>query len=74
MSTKPDQTKDLLAILQDDALIVGALQKAARQAIEEHRREGLPLAIWRDGEVAWVSAEELEAELGDSQPEPSTGP
>ncbi len=73
MSTKPDPPKDLLAILQDDALIDGALQEAARQAIEEHRREGLPLAIWRDGAVAWVSAEELDTELSDSPPESTTG-
>ncbi len=67
MDNKPDQTKDLEALLQDDALVGTALQTAARQAIREHREEGLPLAMWRDGEVVWVPAEELEAETGDAK-------
>ena len=65
MSTRTDQTKDVAAILQDDALIDRALRKAALRAIREHRQEGLPLAIWRDGKVAWVPAEELEAKFGE---------
>lgn len=62
MDTKPDQADDLEALLQDDALVGAAMRKAARQAVREHRDEGLPLAMWRDGEVVWVPAEELEAE------------
>ncbi|MCP3960995.1 MAG: hypothetical protein GY719_24380 [bacterium] len=67
MKPEPDQAKDVLAILQDDALIGAALEKAARQAIREHKEEGLPLAMWRDGKVVWVPAEELEAKLGRQQ-------
>ncbi len=63
---KPDPTKDVAAILEDDALVEEALQRAARQAIEEHKKDGRPLAIWRDDEVVWVSAEELEAANGGS--------
>ncbi len=65
MDNKPNQAKDLEALLQDDAVVGGALRTAARQAIRQHKEEGLPLAMWRDGEVAWVPAEELEAETGD---------
>ena len=36
-----------------------ALKRAAANAIEEHRRAGLPLVIWRDGKIVLVSAEEL---------------
>ncbi len=54
---------DLTAILDDDDLIDGALQKAARQAIREHKEEGLPLAMWRDDQVVWMSAEEIEVEI-----------
>lgn len=63
---KHEPPKDVAAILQDDALVTGALQRAARQAIEEHRKEGRPLAMWRDDKVVWVPAEELEAELSSS--------
>ena len=59
---KPDPTKDVAAILQDGALVGEALAKAARQAIEQHKREGRPLVLWRDDKVVWVPAEELEAE------------
>ncbi len=65
MDTRTDQAKDVTAILQDDELIDQALQKAALRTIREHKQEGLPLAIWRDGKVAWVPAEELEAKIGD---------
>lgn len=63
MSTRPDQAKDVVAILQDDALIDRALRKAALRTIREHKQEGLPLAVWRDGKVVWVPAEELEAQV-----------
>jgi len=71
MKVETEPPRDLVAILEDDDAIDGAMRKAARQAIEEHRREGLPLAMWRDGKVVWVPAEELaeelEAEIGASE-------
>ena len=63
---KRDPPKDVAAILQHDSLVAGALQRAARQAIEEHKKEGRPLAMWRDDKVVWVPAEELEAAIGSS--------
>jgi hypothetical protein len=36
-----------------------ALKRAAANAIEEHRRAGVPLVIWRDGKIVMVSAEDL---------------
>ncbi len=65
MPRDKEPAKDLLGILRDGTLVEQALEKAARQAIREHKAEGLPLAMWRDGEVVWVPAEELEAEFED---------
>ena len=65
MRREMDPPKDLVAILRDGALVQRALEKAARQAIEEHRRDGRPLAMWRDGRVTWVPAEELQTESAD---------
>lgn len=62
MSTKDEQPKDVPKILREGVLVQQALAKAARQAIQEHKDEGLPLAVWRDGKVVWMTAEELEAE------------
>jgi hypothetical protein len=36
-----------------------ALREAVAQAAEEHRRRGIPLAVWRDGRAVVVSADEL---------------
>jgi hypothetical protein len=36
-----------------------AMQAAMERIIAEHAREGLPLYIWRDGQVVAVSPEEL---------------
>lgn len=58
---RPDQTKDVATILRDDALVGDALTKAALQTIQQHKKEGRPLAMWRDQKVVWVPAEELEA-------------
>lgn len=58
-----DPPEDLLTILREGVLVERALQKASLQAIREHKEAGLPLAMWRDGKVVWVPAEELEAEI-----------
>ncbi|RMH24729.1 MAG: hypothetical protein D6692_12390 [Planctomycetota bacterium] len=63
MAQKTDPSRDVTAILREHVLVENALAKAARQAIAEHKAEGLPLAMWRDGKVVWMSAEEVEAEL-----------
>lgn len=67
--------KDILAIFRDRYLIEKALRKAALRTIREHQAEGLPLAMWRNGQVVWMTAEELEAEalaegLADEMVEP----
>lgn len=34
---------------------IAAMRDAVAKVIEEHRRDNLPLAIWRDGKVVWIS-------------------
>ena len=63
MARNTDPPKDLVAILRESVLIDRALRKAARQAIKEHKEEGRPLVMSRDGKVVWMKAEELEAEI-----------
>jgi hypothetical protein len=36
-----------------------ALERAAANAIEQHRRAGLPLVIWRNGKIASVFADDV---------------
>ncbi len=40
-----------------------ALKAAVEKVLVEHARQGLPIYIWRDGEVVAVPPEELAAEL-----------
>ena len=35
-----------------------ALNDAVAKVVEDHRRHGRPLAVWRDGKAVWVSATE----------------
>ncbi len=48
------------AALDDDALILAALDRAVRKALIEHKRAGNPIATWKDGKVVWIPAEEIE--------------
>ncbi len=50
-------------ILSDPNVLVQAAREAARDAIQRHKQAGLPLAVWRNGAVAWVAPEELERML-----------
>ena len=59
---KADQPKDIGEIFRDGTMIDKALKDAALEAKRIHQRLGLPAAVWRNGEVVWVPAEELEVE------------
>ncbi|MFH1078824.1 MAG: hypothetical protein V1766_00945 [Pseudomonadota bacterium] len=37
-----------------------ALKKAVARVVEEHRKSGEPLAVWRDGKVVRVPADQLQ--------------
>ena len=37
-----------------------ALRKAVAEAIAEHRRNGVPIAIWRNGKVARIPVDQIE--------------
>jgi hypothetical protein len=37
-----------------------ALKKAVAEAIAEHRGNGVPIAIWRNGKVVRIAADQIE--------------
>jgi uncharacterized protein YacL (UPF0231 family) len=47
-----------------------ALKKAVARVVEEHRKSGEPLAVWRDGEVVHVPADQLQRPGGETGSEP----
>jgi hypothetical protein len=50
--------------------IVAAMQRAVREAIEQHRKNGYPIAVWPDGAVVWIPPEDIPplGELSDRRP------
>lgn len=53
-------TADARGPLREEAL--QALRDAVGGVIQEHKRLGMPLIIWRDGKVVEISPEEAETE------------
>lgn len=40
---------------------IRALTDAVAKVVEDHRRHGRPLAVWRDGKAVWIPATEAGA-------------
>ena len=59
----PEESLDIQKIFAEGHLIDEALKKGALEALKVHQRAGIPLAIWRDGQVQWVSPEDFERDL-----------
>jgi hypothetical protein len=36
-----------------------ALRAAVREALLQHKRDGDPVAVWRDGRVVWIQADDI---------------
>ena len=36
-----------------------ALSRAVARVVEEHRKSGQPLAVWRDGKAVYIPADQL---------------
>jgi len=39
-------------------MAVKAMTDAVAKVVEDHRRRGRPLAVWRNGRASWISAGE----------------
>ncbi len=60
----PERRREMLSS-EADALTV-LIREAMREAVEEHYRAGNPVAIWRDGMIVEVPAEEIPSLLASS--------
>ena len=54
------RSRDVESILRDGAAIDRAIVAARRRVIQRHRQLGVPLAIWRVGQVVEVPPESVE--------------
>ncbi len=56
----------------DPGRIERALRAAVRDALQRHKRDGDPVAVWREGRVVWLPPDEIPAlvdESSDSAPD-----
>ena len=59
---KSNKPKDIAKIFADGKLIDKALRNAAREALRQHKRAGLPVVVWRRGKIVWVGPEGIDVE------------
>ena len=45
--------------VNDIPRITRALQRAVREALWQHKIDGDPIVVWRNGRVEWIPAEEI---------------
>ncbi len=59
MSDTPQADLSPAERVDDIPRITRALQEAVRDALRRHKRDGNPVAVWRDGRVCWISPDEI---------------
>ncbi len=57
---RPDEQQDIDRIFREDrSRIDEALKQGVREAMIRHKKDGLPVVIYRDGKTVEVSPEDL---------------
>ena len=57
---KTEARKDVHRIfVEERELIDKALQHGVRDAVLRHKRDALPMVIYRDGKTVWIKPEDL---------------
>jgi hypothetical protein len=56
-------TPNVAEILKQGKAIEDAVRRGWRDAVVLHKKLGQPMVVWKDGEVVWVSPEELDPDL-----------
>jgi hypothetical protein len=39
--------------------VTRAMRRGVREALIEHKRDGDPIVVWRDGKAEWIAAEDI---------------
>ena len=57
---RSDEPKDIGRIFREDRPVIDeALRQGVREAMIRHKRDGLPVVIYRDGKTVLVKPEDL---------------
>ena len=57
--TIPDSDPTPAERVGDLDRIERALRAAVRDALQRHKRDGDPVAVWREGRVVWLSPDQI---------------
>jgi hypothetical protein len=61
--------RSVVEIFRDRALIDKALARGVRDALLFHKRIGNPIAVWRDGRVVNIPADQIQIPVIDEEDE-----
>ena len=56
----PRSANEIEAVMRNDKAVNQAFVAAYRRTVLRHRRLGLPLVVWKDGQVTEISADTVE--------------
>jgi hypothetical protein len=59
MPRPPDRQQTIAQAFREGTVVDEALRKAAHEALLRHKQAGCPVAVWRNGKVVWVPAEDI---------------
>ena len=59
--TKPNSSATPVERAGDLDRIGRALRAGVRDALQRHKRDGDPVAVWREGRVVWLSPDQIPA-------------
>lgn len=59
-----EANRDIGRLFRERKRIDEALNAAVREAVRQHRQQGQPLVVWRDGRTLLVEPEEIDEERG----------
>jgi len=58
-------TETISEKLQDREAVTAALKSGVREAVKLHKMKNLPMAVWQDGKVIWISPDEFYQDSND---------
>jgi hypothetical protein len=59
----PERTIDIDAAFELGTPIDEAMNEAVAEAVRLHRQAGIPLVVWRDGKIEYISADTITENL-----------
>lgn len=68
MTPVNQEGSDISRMRAQNKVVEQAMREAAKEAVLAHKRLGLPIVVWRDGQVVWVPADELDFSDESQQP------